>query len=75
MEAVYTLFDLDRGVPEVFASPYDIRCLIRVAHHMLDGRKLQDMRLPFLRKMVLKKIIKKTEGTTIHEMLKENALI
>ncbi|HIT89215.1 MAG TPA: oleate hydratase, partial [Candidatus Merdenecus merdavium] len=28
MEAVYTLLDIDRGVPEVFASAYDVRTLI-----------------------------------------------
>ena len=75
MEAVYTLLSLDRGVPEVFASQYDIRYLIRVAHHMLDGRKLTDMQLPFVQKMALKQVIKKSEGTTINQMLKDNGLI
>src|SRR5699024_3500575 len=29
MEAVYTLLDVDRGVPEVFGSAYDVRVLLR----------------------------------------------
>ena len=28
MEAVYTLLNVDRGVPEVWGSVYDIRCLL-----------------------------------------------
>ena len=29
MEAVYTLLDIDRGVPEVWGSCYDVRDFIR----------------------------------------------
>ena len=75
MEAVYTLLDLDRGVPEVFASQYDMRMLMRVSHHMLDGRKITDLQLPFIEKFVLKKMIKKIKGTTIYQMLDDNKLI
>lgn len=75
MEAVYTLLNLDRGVPEVFASQYDIRMLMRVTSHMLDGRKITDLSLPFIQKIALKKGIKMLEGTTIGNMLKENKLI
>ena len=38
MEAVYTLLDIDRGVPEVWGSTYDVRALLdatvklRIAH-------------------------------------------
>ena len=28
MEAVYTLLNIDRGVPEVWGSTYDVRALI-----------------------------------------------
>ena len=75
MEAVYTLLQLDRGVPEVFASQYDIRSLMRVSHHMLDGRKITDLSLPFPQKFVLKQLIKKLEGTTIYDLMLENKLI
>lgn len=75
MEAVYTLLKLDRGVPEVFASQYDLRALIRVSHYMLDGRKITDMALPFGQKTALKIALKKLKGTTIYDMLEENQLI
>ena len=75
MEAVYTLLNLDRGVPEVFASQYDIRVLLRITTHLLDGRKITDMDLPFTQKIALKTVLKKIKGTTIYEMLEKNKLI
>ena len=48
MEAVYTLLDVDRGVPEVFASCYDVRMLMNSASRMMDGRKLADIKAPFI---------------------------
>ena len=32
MEAVYTLLDIDRGVPEVWGSKYDVRELLRACY-------------------------------------------
>lgn len=37
MEAVYTLLNVDRGVPEVFGSTYDIRSLLAAAARLSDG--------------------------------------
>ena len=31
MESVYTLLDIDRGVPEVWGSKYDVREILRAA--------------------------------------------
>ena len=44
MEAVYTLLDVDRGVPEVYASCYDIRALLDATSKMLDGKKAIEMK-------------------------------
>ncbi|MGE5403566.1 MAG: oleate hydratase [Candidatus Saccharibacteria bacterium] len=46
MEAVYTLLDIDRGVPEVFNSCYDVRVLLDSTVKMADGKKLTDLELP-----------------------------
>ena len=45
MEAVYTLFGVERGVPETFASTYDVRTLLRASAALKDGKKV---RLPKL---------------------------
>lgn len=67
MEAVYTLLNVDRGVPEVFNSTYDIRTLLSAIHYLRDGK---DMKIPgpsFLRKMIMNKL----ESTQIGELLEK----
>ena len=75
MEAVYTLLELDRGVPEVFASAYDVRVLLQATAALLDGRKLTDVKLPVIQKIALNKGMKMMSGTVVEDMLKENSLI
>ena len=75
MEAVYTLLDIDRGVPEVFGSCYDVRVLLDSTSKMMDGKKLSDLKLPFATEVVAKKGLKKIEGTVIEDLLKRYNLI
>ena len=75
MEAVYTLLDVDRGVPEVFNSCYDIRVLLDSTSKMMDGKKLTDIKLPLKAKMVEKKLFKEIHGTVIEELLERYKLI
>ena len=70
MEAVYTLLDIDRGVPEVWGSVYDIRDLLNATIQLRDGKPLTDMELGFMEKMVLNKLLKKIQGTDIEKLLK-----
>ncbi|GIG24580.1 oleate hydratase [Cellulomonas denverensis] len=41
MEAVYTLLDIERGVPEVFGSTYDIRALLAATSRLRDGEEVK----------------------------------
>ncbi len=75
MEAVYTLLDIDRGVPEVFGSCYDVRVLLDSTAKMMDGKKLTDIKLPFAMNIVEKKLLKKISGTVIEELLKRYHVI
>ncbi len=75
MEAVYTLFNVDRGVPEVWGSTYDIRCLLDATIKLRDGKKITDMELGFAEKLVLKEALKKIKGTDIEKLLKEYNVI
>jgi oleate hydratase len=70
MEAVYTLLDIDRGVPEVFGSCYDVRVLVDSTVKMMDGKKPVDMKLPFPLNVVKNKALKKISGTVIEDFLK-----
>lgn len=75
MEAVYTLLNIDRGVPEVWGSTYDIRDLLNATYCIRDGKKITDMKLGFKEHIALKEILKKIEGTDIEKLLKEYKLI
>lgn len=75
MEAVYKLLDIDRGVPEVFASTYDIRSLLEATSKMRDGKKLTETKLPLEVKLAVKKLKKKIQGTVIEDLLKEYNII
>lgn len=69
MEAVYTLLDVERGVPEVYSSVYDVRCLLNATRYLLDGRKLTEMKLQLPLKIALRAGLDKLDGTTLMELL------
>ncbi len=75
MESVYTLLDIDRGVPEVWGSVYDIRALMDATVELADGKSLNEMDLPFKAKLVLKEAMKKMEHTDVEELLREHHVI
>ncbi|WP_334328929.1 oleate hydratase [Companilactobacillus sp. HBUAS59699] len=75
MEAVYTLLDVDRGVPEVFASAFDTRVLMKAAYYLNDQKGLKDIKLPFKERMVEKQVLEKIHGTYIEELMKEAKLL
>ena len=75
MEAVYTLLNVDRGVPEVWGSVYDIRCLLDATVKLRDGKKITDMEMPLVGKLALKEALKKVEGTEVEKLLKEYNVI
>lgn len=75
MEAVYSFLDIERGVPEVYASAYDLRTLANSVYYLSDRKKLSEMDLPFVEKKVLEHFVKKVEDTYIGDVLKENHLL
>ena len=75
MEAVYTLLDIDRGVPEVFASAFDVRMLMNAMYYLNDQKKLKDLDLPMPEKLAIKGMLKKVKGTYVEELLKKYKLI
>lgn len=75
MEAVYTLLDIDRGVPEVWGSVYDVRCLLDATNKLMDGRKITDMKLPFIMEIIEKKALKKIDGTMVKELMERYHVI
>ncbi len=75
MEAVYTLLNVDRAVPEVWGSKYDVRELLKACYYALDKHSLDECPLSVKEKALLKIVKKKTKGTDIEILLKESGLI
>ena len=71
MEAVYVLTGVEKSVPEVLGSRYDIRYLLNAGRTLLDGEKPK-LDLPPL---VKHKILKQIAGTDIEVLLKEYGVI
>ena len=74
MEAVYTLLNIDRAVPEVWGSKYDIRELLRACYYAVDKKSVEELPLTFAEKQVVKVLGKKVEGTDLEILLKESGL-
>lgn len=59
MEAAYQLLGIERGVPETFASTYDIRTLLRAAAVTRDGAKV-DLPGPAVMRRRISSVLDKT---------------
>ena len=75
MEAVYDLLDIERAVPEVWGSAYDVRDMLKAAVHMRDGKPLTDMVTNPMEKLAMRELLKKIKGTDIELVLKEYGAI
>ena len=75
MDAVYTLLNVDRGVPEVWGSVFDIRALLDATVKLRDGKKATDMKMNLAQELVVKKLLGKIKDTDIEKILKEYNVI
>ncbi|MDN2497314.1 oleate hydratase [Nocardia nova] len=71
MEAAYRLLGIERGVPEVFNSTYDVRSLLNAVGHMRDGDALKIPGPEALRR----RLIGKLESSEVGLLLAEYGLI
>lgn len=74
MEAAYTLLKIDRAVPEVWGSKYDVRELLRACYYAVDKKEVEDLPLTFAEKQFVKVLEKKVKGTDLEILLKESGL-
>ncbi len=75
MESVYTLMNIDRGVPEVWGSKYDVRELLRACYYAIDKKPITEVKLSLPEREMLKIALKKVRGTDIEILLRESGLI
>ncbi len=67
MEAVYTLLDVERGVPEVFNSTYDLRTLLAATGRLRDGKELQLPGPALVRKLLVGKLDQSQIGALLRQ--------
>lgn len=75
MEAVYTFFPIQRGVPEVFGSSFDVRVLMRTIYYLNDQKNLAEIKLPFKEEVLEKAMLHKIKGTYVEELMKDERLL
>ncbi len=75
MEAVYGLLGVDRGVPEVWGSVYDIRELLRSSVCLMDGKSPLEIELPGPLNALKKPLLKLVKGTVIEKVLREQGVL
>lgn len=75
MEAVYRLLNIDRGVPEVFDSCFDIRVLLRSIYYLNDKKKLKDIDWPWFVRLLGKQGLRQVQGTYVEQLLKDAKLV
>ena len=71
MEAVYGLLGVDRGVPEVWGSVYDVRALLDSSVCLMDGRSPLDMLPGALRKPIVRAV----QGNVVGKVLRDHGVI
>ena len=72
---MYTLLNIDRGVPEVWGSTYDVRDLLNATVKLRDGQKITTMDLGLMERLVIREALRKISGTDIEKLLKEYNVI
>ena len=75
MEAVYGLLGIDRGVPEVWGSVYDIRNLLDSSVKLMDGKSPLEIELPGPLNALKKPLLRKIKGTVIEKILRDYHII
>lgn len=75
MEAVYRLLDVDRGIPEVFNSAFDLRTILSALYYLNDKKSLTELPLNQIEKIGLNAFLKKVHGTYLEEILKSQKLL
>lgn len=75
MEAVYGLLGIDRGVPEVWGSVYDIRELMESSVRLMDGKSPLEIPLPGLLNGLKRPLIKLLKGTAVEKVMRDHKVL
>jgi len=72
---LFTDLGVDRGVPEVWGSVYDIRDLLDSSVKLMDGKSPLEIELPGPLNLLKKPLLKLVDGNVVGDLLKEHGII
>ena len=72
---MYGLLGVDRGVPEVWGSVYDIRELLSSSVKLMDGKSPLEIELPGPLNALKKPVLHVVKGTVIEKVLRDYGVI
>ena len=75
VKAVYGLFGVDRGVPEVWGSVYDIRELLDSSVKLMDGKSPLEIQLPGPLNALKKPLLNVVKGTVVEKVLRDHDVL
>lgn len=67
--------NVDRAVPEVWGSQYDVRELLRACYYAVDKKSIDELPLSFKEKVLFKKVMDVVKGTDVEILLRNSGLI
>ena len=75
MEAVYTLMDVDRAVPEVWGSQYDVRELLKACYYAVDKKTIDELPLNLKEKFGIDILLKMIKNTDVEQLIRDCGLL
>ena len=75
MEAVYTLMNVDRAVPEVWGSKYDVRELLKACYYAVDKKTIDELPLNLKEKFGVDVLLKMIKNTDVEQLIRDSGLL
>ena len=67
--------NVDRAVPEVWGSKYDVRELLKACYYAVDKKTIDELPLDMKEKFLLKSVLKAVKGTDVETLIRESGLL
>ena len=67
--------NVDRAVPEVWGSQYDVRELLKACYYAVDKKTIDELPLNFKEKFAIDTLLKMIRNTDVEQLIKDSGLL
>ena len=67
--------NIDRAVPEVWGSQYDVRELLKACYYAVDKKTIDELPLNFKEKFAIDTLLKMIRNTDVEQLIKDSGLL